>query len=123
MSKGKLCVEPKIGKRIGEYNDDATQTAGKTRRLPVEEKFMFEAHLIRCPFCRKKLNLRARMNFETTLVLSGFFLENPVLVAKRREAVQRFFGNEMSFNEPKDDWLKVSREEYERIKSFMGGDC
>ena len=122
MRKKNACVEPKIGRRVEEYNMDA-KLSGKARRLTIEERLMLEAHLFRCPSCRKKLNLNARMSFETTLVLSGFFLKDPVLVAKRRETVQRFFNNKMSSEEFKADWLKVSREEYEKIKSFMNKDC
>jgi len=122
MTKRKSCVEPKIGKRIGEYNEDASLPA-KAKRLSIEEKFMFEAHLIRCPFCRKRLSLRARMEFETMLILSGFFIEDPTLLEERRKLVKKFFKGKLTFEGFKGDWFKVSREEYKKIKSFMKKDC
>lgn len=121
MQRKKSCVEPKIGKRIEEYNVDA-KLSDKTKRLTIEERIMIEAHLFRCSFCRQKLNLEARMAFETTLVFSGYFLTDPVLKARRRRTGERFFDNKMSDEEFQTEWLELSCEEYEKTKSFVDQD-
>ena len=122
MPKGNLCVEPRVGKRIKEYNKNAPLRPD-AKGLSFEENLMLEAHLIRCPYCRKRLSLEAQLNFETMLILSGYFLEDPILIEKRRSMVRRFFLNELSFEEFKGDWLGVSEEERGKLKAFMKEDC
>lgn len=122
MPKEKLCIEPKIGNRIEEYNDDSKLPAN-AKALSIEEKLMFEAHLVRCLFCRKKLTAEARREFETTLLLTGFFLDDPVLFERRRELVKQIFQNQLSFEKFKGDWLEVSKDEQKKLKSFFEEDC
>jgi hypothetical protein len=122
MPRREPCLEPRIGNRIKEYNNDAGLSAG-AKVLSIEEKLMFEAHLIRCRSCRKKLTPNARIELETVLLLTGFFLDDPVLFERRRELVRQIFQNQLSFEKFKGDWLEISREEREKLKSFLDEDC
>lgn len=122
MPTAKLCVEPRIGERVSEYNEDALRQP-ESKNLTYEESMLVEIHFLRCTFCRMKLNSEARSDFETKLVLIGFFLEDPVLLKRRKEAVKRFFQDELSFEEFKGSWLAMTAEERQKIKKFFEEDC
>lgn len=111
------CVEPKIGARIKEYMADVDAPSGE-KKLTFEEAAMLEIHLIRCSFCRMKLNLKSRFHLETMLILSGFFINDQALLEKRRNAVIKFFQDKMSLEEFKADGLHVSDEERRKLKAL-----
>ena len=111
------CVEPKIGARIKEYMADVDTPSGE-KILTFEETAMLEIHLIRCSFCRMKLNLKSRLHFETMLILSGFFINDPALLEKRRDEVIKYFQDKMSLEEFKADESHVSDEERRKLKTL-----
>lgn len=111
------CVEPKIGARIKEYMEDVEASSGE-KKLTFEETAMLEIHLIRCSFCRMKLNLKSRLHFETMLIFSGFFINDPALLEKRRNAVIKFFQDKMSLEEFKVKGISVSAEERRKLKAL-----
>lgn len=115
------CVNPEIGARIKEYMTDVDAPSGE-KRLTFEEATMLEIHLLRCPFCRRKLNLKSRLHLETMLILSGLFIDDPVLLKKRKRAVKKFFQDKMSLEDFKAEGLNVSTGERRKLKALWRKD-
>ncbi len=127
MPKKSRCVEPKIGARIHEYEDDC-RLGPEDRKLTIEEKAMLEVHLGLCRHCRCSLSLEAKLEFQTVLILSGFFLvEDPVRFAERINSVRKHFRRKRSYKEFKRDlgmkWLNISEEERQAVRDFTSKDC
>jgi hypothetical protein len=116
------CVEPKIGAKIKGYMADVDAPSGK-KKLPFEEATMLEIHLIRCHFCRMKLDPKSRLHFETMLILSGFFINDPVLLEKRRQTVRNLFLENNLSDEFKKKGFEVSIEERNKLKALWKKDC
>ncbi len=113
------CVEPKIGARIGEYIADVHAEL-EEQELTFEETTMLELHLLHCPFCRQKLDELARYHLETMCILTGAFIDDPVLKRKRQAQVKKFFLTEdrsrgYDYAKP---WFDVTPEERKKIKAL-----
>jgi len=118
-----VCMDVRIGRLLPEYNRDATLPP-EAKSLAIEVKLAMEAHLMRCAFCRRQLNEHAQLSFETTLILSGRFIRDPLIRQRRLEKVRKLI--EGAFTEEdyqeiaRGTWLDVSNEEREALRRFLG---
>ncbi len=116
------CVEPKVGAKIGEFIADAPLSAKK--KLAIEETVMLVLHLLRCQYCRQKLDENARYYLETMCIILGVFIDDPVLKQKRREQVKKHFSQDdaaedHNYHQP---WFDVTPEERQKIKALWKKD-
>jgi hypothetical protein len=117
-----VCLDAHIGRLLPKYNRDATLPP-EAKNLAIEVKLAVEAHLIHCAFCRRQFNEHAQLSFETTLVLSGRFIRNPLIRQRRLEKVRKFI--EGAFTE--EDYqeiaggtrLEIFDEEREALRRFL----
>jgi hypothetical protein len=87
-SQATVCLEAGIGHLVPEYNRDAILPP-EDKSLDIEAKLVVEAHLMRCAFCRGQLNEHAQLSFETTLILSGRFIRDPLIRQRRLAKVRK----------------------------------
>jgi len=122
-SPASVCLDVALGRLLPEYNRDAILPP-ESKYLAVEAKFAVEAHLMRCAFCRGQLNEHAQLSFETTLILSGCFIRDPLIRQRRLEKVRKLI--EGAFTEADyqeiagGTWLEISDEEREALRRFLG---
>jgi len=124
-SQPPVCLDARIGRLLPEYNRDAILPP-EAKYLAIDAKLAVESHLMRCVFCRGQLNEDAQLSFQTTLILSGHFIRDPLIRQRRFEKVRKLI--EGAFTEEdyqeiaEGTWLEISDEEREALGRFLGRD-
>jgi hypothetical protein len=122
-SQGSVCLDARIGRLLPEYNRDAILPP-EAKYLAIEVKLAVEAHLMRCAFCRGQLNEHAQLSFETTLILSGRFIHDPLIRQRRLEKVRKLIEGAFTEEDYQESaggtWLEISEEEREALRRFLG---
>jgi hypothetical protein len=122
-SQASVCLDARSGRLLPEYSHGAILPP-ESKYLAVEAKLVVEALLTSCAFCRGQLNKHAQLSFETTLILCGCFIRDPLIRQRRLEKVLKLI--EGAFTEEdyqeiaRGTWLEISDEERKALRRFLG---